>query len=104
MPIQIDTNKITYFKVCKESEELKKLFDKNYLYLFQKYYLNFINDGKHMMEIDNFKITLSSKTETFFNLLKKNEENKAKFNEVVKNVFFSENEQVKNKFLIDKNL
>jgi len=99
-----DSNKITYLKVCKESEELKKLFDKNYLYLFQKYYLNFINDGKHMMEIANFKITLSSKTETFFNLLKKNEENKAKFKEVVKNVFFSENEQVENKFLIDKNL
>jgi len=66
-----DSNKITYLKVCKESEELKKLFDINYLYLFQKYYLNFINDGKHIMDIDGLKITLSSKTETFFNLLKK---------------------------------
>ena len=66
-----DTNKITYFKVCKESPELKKLFDKNYLSLFQKYYLNFINDGKHIMEIDDLKITLTPKTETFFNLIKK---------------------------------
>jgi len=99
-----DTNKITYFKVCKESPELKKLFDKNYLSLFQKYYLNFINDGKHIMEIDDLKITLTPKTETFFNLIKKNEENKDKFKEITKNVFFSENEQVKSKFLIDKNL
>jgi len=99
-----DTNKITYFKVCKESQKLKKLFDKNYLYLFQQYYLNFINDGKHIMEIDDLKITLTPKTETFFNLIKKNEENKDKFKEITKNVFFSENEQVKSKFLIDKNL
>ena len=50
-----DSNKITYLKVCKESEELTKLFGLNYLDMFQKYYLNFINDGKHMMEIDGFK-------------------------------------------------
>jgi len=66
-----DSNKITYLKVCKESEELKKLFDNNYLDMFQKYYLNFINDGNHIMEINGLKITLSPKTETFFNLLKK---------------------------------
>lgn len=66
--------------------------------------MNFINDGKHMMEIDDLKIILSPKTETFFNLLKKNGENKAKFKEVVKNVFFSENKQGGNKFLIDMNL
>ena len=98
-----DTNKITYFKVCKESGELKNLFNKNYLDLFIKYYLNFINDGNHIMEIDGFKITLSSNTETFSNLLKKNEENKVKFKEIVKNVYCSKLEHVGKKFLIDKN-
>jgi len=99
-----DSNKITYLKVCKESEELKKLFGLNYLDMFQKYYLNFINDGNHIMEIDGLKITLSPKTETFFYLLNKNSEIKAKFKEIVKNVFFSEIDQVGNKFLIEKNL
>ena len=98
-----DTNKITYFKVCNESGELKNLFNKNYLDLFIKYYLNFINDGNHIMDIDGFKITLSSKTETFSNLLKKNEENKVKFKEIVKNVYCSKLEHVGKKFLIDKN-
>jgi hypothetical protein len=98
-----DSNKITYFKVCKESGKLKNLFDKNYLDLFIKYYLSFIDDDKHIMEIDGFKIALSPKTETFSNLLKKNEENKEKFKEIVKNVFCSKIEYVGNKFLIDKN-
>ena len=98
-----DANRNTYFKVCNESKELKNLFDKNYLYLFIKYYLSFIDDGKHLMEIDGFKITLSPKTETFSNLLKKNEERKAKFKEIVTNVYCSELEHVGNKFLIDKN-
>jgi len=52
--------------------------------------LNFINDGKHMMEIDGLKITLS--------------QIKAEFKKIFKNVFFSENELVGSKFLIDKNL
>jgi hypothetical protein len=98
-----DINKITYLKVCNESKELKNLFDQNYLYLFVKYYLSFINDGKHIMEIDDFKVTLSPKTETFYNLLKKNEESKSKFKEIVKNVYCSELEQFGKKFLIDKN-
>jgi len=77
-------------KLIKESEELKKFFDLNYLYMLQKYYLNFINVGKHMMEIDGLKITLS--------------QIKAEFKKIFKNVFFSENELVGSKFLIDKNL
>ena len=97
-----DSNKITYFKVCNESGELKNLFDKNYLDLFIKYYLSFIDDDKHIMEIDGFKIALSPKTETFSNLLKKNEERKAKFKEIVTNVYCSELEDFGKKFLVDK--
>ena len=98
-----DINKITYSKVCKESKELKNLFDKNYLYLFKKYYLSFIDDGKYIMEINGFKITLSPTTQTFFNLLRKNEENKEKFKEIVKNVYCSEIESDGKKFLINNN-
>ena len=100
--IQEDMNKITYFKVCKESEQLKMLFDKSYLYLIQKYF-NFVDDGNHVIDIDGFKITLSPKTETFYNLLKKNQEVKSKFKEIAQTVYCSEMDQNGKKFLINKN-
>ena len=100
---QEDMNKITYLKVCEQSEELKKLFDKNYLYLIKKYYFNFVDDGSHEIDIDGFKITLSPKTETFSNLLKKNNETRNKFKEIAKTVYCIEIEQNGKKFLINKN-
>jgi hypothetical protein len=99
---QEDMNKITYHKVCEQSEELKNLFEKKYLYMIKKY-LNFVDDGNHVIDIDGFKITLSPKTETFSNLLKKNEETKKKFKEIAQTVYLLEMEQKGNKFLINKN-
>lgn len=101
---QEDMNKITYFKVCQESEELKTLFDKNYLYLIKNYYFNFKDDGNHIIDIDGFKFALSPKTEAFSNLLKKNIEAKDKFIEIAKSVYCSEIEQIGKKFMIKKNL
>ena len=100
---QEDMNKITYFIVCKQSEELKKLFEKNYLYMIKKYF-NFVDDGNHVIDIDGFKINLSPKTETFNNLLKKNEEAKNKFKEVAQTVYCLEIEQKGKKFFINKNI
>ena len=100
---QEDMNKITYLKVCEQSEELKNLFEKNYLYMLKKYF-NFVDDGNHVIDIDGFKITLSPKTETFSNLLKKNIQTKNKFKEIAQTVYPLEIEQNRKKIFISKNI
>jgi len=82
-------NKKTLNKVCKYSPFLMNFFRNNYLYIFQKYYCAIINN-KNEVDIDGFKVILSPKTKTLYNLLIKNESNKKKFNNVIKDVYFSE--------------
>ena len=84
-----DSNKKTFLEVCKHSDKLKKIFDKKYLYIFQKYYCNFLN-GKNEIDFEGLKMTLSSKTKTISNLLEKNHSNKEKFKNVVRDVYFSD--------------
>ena len=97
-------NKETLNKVCKYSPFLKKFFRNNYLYIFQKYYCTIINN-KEEVDIDGFKVTLSPKTKTLYNLLVKNESNKKKFNSVVEDVYFSEiNYNNNQKFVISPTL
>lgn len=94
-----DENKRTFTEICKYSDKLKNLFNKNYLYLFQKYYCN-LKNGENF-DLDGIKVTLSPKTKTLFNLLKKNEANKEKFNNVIQDVYFSEyNYNSDKKFII----
>ena len=94
-------NKETLNKVCKYSPFLKKFFGNNYLYIFQKYYCTIINN-KEEVDIDGFKVTLSPKTKTLYNLLIKNESNKKKFKSVVEDVYFSEINYFNNqKFVIN---
>ena len=97
-------NKETLNKVCKYSPFLKKFFGNNYLYIFQKYYCTIINN-KEEVDIDGFKVTLSPKTKTLYNLLIKNESNKKKFKSVVEDVYFSEiNYNNNQKFVINPTL
>ena len=97
-------NKETFNKVCKYSPFLKNFFGNNYLYIFQKYYCTIINK-KNEVDLDGFKITLSPKTKTLYNLLIKNESNKQKFNGVVEDVYFSEiNYNFNQKFVISPTL
>lgn len=84
-----DSNKKTFLEVCKYSEILKNIFDKNYLYIFQKYYCG-LESNKNILDLEGLKITLSSKTKALFNLLNKNETNKEKFKNVIKDVYFSD--------------
>ena len=84
-----DANKDTLDAVCKKSEILKNFFGKNYLYIFQKYYCTIINNNKNKIDFDGLEIYLSPKTKTLYNLLIKNEANKEKVNNVVKDVYFS---------------
>ena len=94
-------NKETLNKVCKYSPFLKKFFENNYLYIFQKYYCTIINNKKEV-DIDGFKVTLSPKTKTLYNLLIKNESNKKKFKSIVEDVYFSEINYINNqKFVIN---
>ena len=94
-------NKETLNKVCKYSPFLKKFFENNYLYIFQKYYCTIINN-KEEVDIDGFKVTLSPKTKTLYNLLIKNESNKKKFKSIVEDVYFSEINYINNqKFVIN---
>ena len=91
-------NKKTLNKVCKYSPFLNNFFKKNYLYIFQKYYCTIINN-KNEVDIDGFKVILSPKTKALYNLLIKNESNKEKFNNVIRDVYFSEI-NYNNKFFI----
>ena len=84
-----NANKETFNEVCEYSDKLKKIFDKKYLYIFQKYYCCLTNSN-NSIDLEGLKITLSPKTKALFNLLKKNENNKKKFNDVIQDVYFSE--------------
>ena len=79
-------NKETFNEICQYSDKLKKLFEKNYLYIFQNYYCRIKNE----VNVDGIKIKLSPRTKTLFNLLDKNEPDKDKFQSVIKDVYFSE--------------
>ena len=96
-----NSNKETFYQVCKNSDILKKIFDKKYLYVFQKYYCKVNNNDT--LDLEGLKITLSPKTRTLHYLLEKNGAIKEKFKSVVNDVYFSEfnyNSNSNNKFFI----
>ena len=95
-------NQNIYFRVCKASEELERLFEKNYLYIFQKFYFC-LKEDENVIDIDGIQINLSPKTKGFYHLLKKNQPNKEKFNNIVRDVYFSKINHLKSKF-ITKNI
>ena len=81
-------NKETFLEICKISPELKNFFEKNYLYIFQKYYYG-MNNNEDIIDFDGLKVELSPLTKGFLNLLKKNESGKDIFNNVINDVYFS---------------
>ena len=81
-------NKETLSKICKISPELQKLFEKNYLYIFQKCYCA-LKINQDIIDFDGLKIQLSPLTKGILNLLRKNEYGKSRFNDVIQNVYFS---------------
>ncbi len=101
------SNQKLYKKLVEESDLFKKIFDKKYLYILQKYYLE-LKGNESETDFDGIKIKLSNKTKPFTHLLKKNESEKDKFNNVVKDVYFSginyliEKKFVTKKFIINK--
>ena len=98
-----DENTHTLNQVC-QNNLLKKFFEKNYLYMFQKYYCKIKNNNKEKIQFDGMEIELSTKTKTktLFNLLKKNEGIKKKFINVVKDVYFSGlDNNLEKKFIIN---
>ena len=80
-------NKETYMNICKISPELKKFFDNNYLYIFQKYFCR-IKINQDIINFEGLEVKLSPHTNGLFNLLRKNLEEKEKFKEIIKNVYF----------------
>jgi hypothetical protein len=97
-----DTNKNIYLEITQLSNELKNFFDKNYLYIFQKYYLGLKPDEKEM-NYEGEKINLSEKTKGYYHLLKKNGFSK-KFNNIIKDVYFSGNNYLNGKKFMTSNL
>ena len=81
-------NKITLDKVCQKSKYLNKFFDMKYLEVFSKYYYS---EDKIIDTIDfeGEQIMLSTKTETFYNLLKKYEGLKSLLIDTAKSVYFN---------------
>ena len=82
-------NKNLYEKICNTSDVLRKIFDKSYLYIFQKYYYNLKINEKEIY-LDGKKITLSNKIKPFYNLLMKNKGDKEKFINIANDVYFSD--------------
>ena len=97
-----NSNKKLYEKLIKESELIRKIFDKKYLYIFQKYYFG-IKDNENETYFDGINIKLSNKTKPFTHLLRKNEKEKDKFNNVVKDVYFSDLNYLIGKKFVTKN-
>ena len=97
-----NSNKKLYKKLTEESDLFKKIFDKEYLYIMQKYYLE-LKGNETEIDFDGIKIKLSNKTKPFPHLLQKNESEKDKFNNVVKDVYFSDvNYLIEKKFVTKK--
>ena len=94
-----DSNKKTFIEVCKFSDILKNIFEKKYLYIFQKYYCG-IKNNKKIIDLEGLKILLSPKTKTLFNLLKKNEKYNEKYKNVIKDVYFSDINYISDKKFI----
>jgi hypothetical protein len=94
-----NSNKKLYKKLIEESDLFKKMFDKKYLYILQKYYLE-LKGNESETDFDGIKIKLSNKTKPFPHLLQKNESEKDKFNNIVKDVYFSDvNYLIEKKFV-----
>jgi hypothetical protein len=97
-----NSNKKLYKKLIEESDLFKKIFDKEYLYIMQKYYLE-LKGNETEIDFDGIKIKLSNKTKPFPHLLQKNESEKNKFNNVAKDVYFSNvNYLIEKKFVTKK--
>ena len=92
-----NSNQKLYKRLIEESDLFKKILDKKYLYIFQKYYLD-LKGNESETDFEGIKIKLSNKTKPFTHLLQKNESEKNKFNNVVKDVYFSDVN-----YLIEKN-
>ena len=98
-------NKETFLEICKISPELKNFFEKNYLYIFQKYYYG-MNSNEDIIDFDGLKVELSPQTKGFLNMLKRNETGKEKFINVANDVYFSglnytnNKQRVSNPFII----
>ena len=97
-----DTNKNIYLEITQLSKELKNFFDKNYLYIFQKYYLG-LKPNEKEINYEGEKITLSAKTKGYYYLLKKNGFSK-KFNNIIKDVYFNGNNYLSDKKFIINDL
>lgn len=83
-----DHNKLTLFKICELSEELKNFFSQNFLIVFQKYYFFGGNPLKEVL-IGNIRVKLSPKTKNFFYLLLQNSNIKQNLINVIKDVYFN---------------
>ena len=90
-----DTNKNIFLEITQLSKELKNFFDKNYLYIFQKYYFG-LKPNQNEINYEGTNIALSSKTRGLYHLLEKNKYSK-KFKGIINDVYFTDTN-----FLIDK--
>ena len=97
-----DTNKNIYLEITQLSKELKNFFDKNYLYIFQKYYLG-LKPSEKEINFEGEKIALSLKTQGFHHLLEKNGFSK-KFNNIIKDVYFTDVNYLSDKKFMTTNL
>ena len=97
-----NSNKETYMEICTISPELENLFDKNYLYIFQKYFCG-IKNNQDIIDFDGLKVKLSPHTKGLLNLLRENVDKKEAFKDIIKKVYFSDSEYLINNKYIKSN-
>ena len=98
-----NNNKNLYLNIIQLSNDLKDFFDKKYLYIFQKYYLE-LKPNQKEINFDGIKFNLSGKTKGFYHLLEKNKISKDKFNNIINDVYFSEINYLNDKKFMITNL
>ena len=98
-----NNNKNIYLKLIQLSDELKTFFDKKYLYIFQKYYLE-LKPNQKEINFEGTKFSLSGKTKGFYHLLEKNSVSKDKFNNIINDVYFSDINYLNDKKFLTTNL
>ena len=97
-----NNNKNLYLNLIQLSKDLKNFFDKKYLYIFQKYYLELKLNQKEI-NLEGININLSSRTKGFCHLIEKNKVSKDKFNNIINDVYLSEVNYLNDKKFITTN-
>ena len=91
-------NEIIYNKLCNMNSFFKKFFETSYLDMFNQYYYQ----KEREVDVNGFKVKLSSKSKLFPDLLAKNKESSVKIKEIAEQYFVNKRKNDSQIFCIKK--